>query len=166
MDRLRHTTRLCALVHAPARNLHTLTRSHHQTQCPRSNQFPVILTDSKTAPQRKNWFRKFLPNSRGTLGKKRKLVIFSKSVNRPSEKNDRYSFLAGIVFQCLYRVSCVRIVGQTRNAVFLAPWACACRTSCGLARLIPKFPQDSCVRVRADHWPVSHFWHPSFRYSW
>ena len=57
-----------------------------------------------------------------------------------------------VVFLCQFHVSCVRIVGMasfsiplfvlTRNAVFLASWECACRTSCGLAQLIPELFKD------------------------
>ena len=52
---------------------------------------------------------------------------------------------------------------QTCNTVFLASWARACRTSSGLAQLIPEFSENSRVRVAADHWPVSLLWHPNFR---
>ena len=52
---------------------------------------------------------------------------------------------------------------QTRNTSFLAAWACACRTTSGLAQLIPEFSENSRARVPADHWLVSFLWHPNFR---
>ena len=52
---------------------------------------------------------------------------------------------------------------QRCNTVFLASWACACRTSCGLAHLIPETSEISCVGVPTDHWSVPFFWHPNFR---
>ena len=52
---------------------------------------------------------------------------------------------------------------QTHNTVFLASWACACRTSCGLAHLIPEISENSRVGVPTDHWSMPLFWHPDFR---
>ena len=78
-----------------------------------------------------------------------------------------------VAFQCLYHVSCVRVVGwpglplllpvQTCNTVFLASWACACRASCGLAHLVPEISENSRVGVPTDHWSMPLFWHPNFR---
>ena len=67
-----------------------------------------------------------------------------------------------VVFQCLYRASCVRSVGlsqaPTCNTVF-ASWACACL----LAPIVPEISENSRVGVPTDHWSMPLFWHPNFR---
>ena len=73
-----------------------------------------------------------------------------------------------VVFRCLYHAFGLwegpglplLLSVQTCNTVFLAFWACACRTSCGLAHLIPEISENSCVGVPTGHWSVPFFWHP------
>ena len=52
---------------------------------------------------------------------------------------------------------------QTSNIVFVSLWAYTCRTSCGLAHIVPELSEIPCVRVPSDQRSVSFFWHSEFR---